>query len=359
VKRSLPTSGAAAEASLVLAIPDLLWPGPGHGLPHPADDLALPALAGLLSRAEARGDAAHDLDSALLRLFGLSPSSTADAPVGALTLPPGEAGDAYWLCADPIHLRPDRSRLVAFDRRILHLDANEAGQLAHEIETHFADRGWRLRAAHPTRWQLRLPAPPEILTTPLRQVVGRDIHPFLPTGPDARQWHGLINELQMLLHQSPVNRAREARGEPTVNSLWLWGGGTLPPPPRRAFAAVWSDQPLAVGLARHCAAPHRSLPQTAEQWLHRASGLPGVHLAIIEHLDGLLPMGRLEDWIARLEALERDWLAPLHRALKQGRLAGVTILPLDGRRFEIRPGRLRHWWRRTRPYRHHVHPTVG
>ena len=35
----------------------------------------------------------------------------------------------------------------------------------------------------------------------------------------------LMTELQMLLHEHPVNEARAARGVPTVNAVWLWGGG--------------------------------------------------------------------------------------------------------------------------------------
>ena len=62
----------------------------------------------------------------------------------------------------------------------------------------------------------------------------------------------------MLLHAHPVNEAREARGEPAVNSLWLWGAGPRAAPGRRARGARSPrDDPLGArpGAARRHAPP--------------------------------------------------------------------------------------------------------
>src|SRR5690606_19137784 len=40
-----------------------------------------------------------------------------------------------------------------------------------------------------------------------------------------RPWRRLVNELQMLWFDHPINRERETRGLRSVNSLWLYGGG--------------------------------------------------------------------------------------------------------------------------------------
>ena len=40
----------------------------------------------------------------------------------------------------------------------------------------------------------------------------------------------LLNEVQVLLHQHPLNAARQTRGLPPVNSVWFWGAGRLPAP---------------------------------------------------------------------------------------------------------------------------------
>lgn len=354
IERPASTLATTALPSLTLIVPDLLWSGPGSGLPHPAGDQPLPALTALLSRAEVREDAWDDSGRTLSHLFDLALPPGDPLPAGALTLPPGQARDAYWLCADPIHLRPDRNRLVAFDRRAFHLDAEEAQRLTAEIEAHFADLGWRLRATTPYRWQLRLSSPADIRTTPFDRIVGRDIHPLLPTGGGAREWHGLINEVQMLLYQSPINQAREVRGEATANSLWFWGEGRLPPRPPRRFVAVWADQPTTVGLARHAESPVHATPRTADAWLDRAGRIPGAHLVLLDALGGHLLLGDLESWIAGLRTLERDWFGPLWTALRQGRIGTLDLHPVDGRRFHLRPTRFRGWWRRTRPYARHL-----
>lgn len=72
----------------------------------------------------------------------------------------------------------------------------------------------------------------------------------LPRSKQARQWLSLWSEAQMVLHQSPVNQARQARGQPTVNSVWLWGGGNLPTPVDNTHTAVYADDPFAQGLAK-------------------------------------------------------------------------------------------------------------
>ena len=51
--------------------------------------------------------------------------------------------------------------------------------------------------------------------------------------PNPKVWQRYLNEAQMLLANLPVNRARTARGEAAVNSVWFWGpervASDLPP----------------------------------------------------------------------------------------------------------------------------------
>src|SRR6266516_108636 len=57
----------------------------------------------------------------------------------------------------------------------------------------------------------------------------------------------------MVLHSHAVNEAREARGEPAVNSVWFWGGGRVPRVATERWHSVSADEPLALGLARAAA----------------------------------------------------------------------------------------------------------
>jgi hypothetical protein len=80
-----------------------------------------------------------------------------------------------------------------------------------------------------------------------------------------------LNEVQMFLHCHRANARREAAGLPAVNSLWLWGGGSLPGALAPRYSAVFTGNPLAIGCAR--AAGTRNIPprvvwQLEQQGLH-------------------------------------------------------------------------------------------
>ena len=59
-----------------------------------------------------------------------------------------------------------------------------------------------------------------------------------------KRWHSILNEIQMVLHEHPVNEAREGRGEPPVNSVWLWGAGPMPGDVDAPFQSVSANDPI-------------------------------------------------------------------------------------------------------------------
>jgi 2,3-bisphosphoglycerate-independent phosphoglycerate mutase len=61
---------------------------------------------------------------------------------------------------------------------------------------------------------------------PPHDIIGREISPFLPQMKEPILT--LMKESQRLLKNHPVNHARQARGLPPANSIWLWGQGRSP-----------------------------------------------------------------------------------------------------------------------------------
>jgi hypothetical protein len=162
---------------------------------------------------------------------------------------------------------------------------------------------------------------------------------LLPRGAGARRALALLTGMQLALHGHALNQAREARGQPTINSVWLWGAGRLPGSAHAPWQSVCSDDPLAAGLARLGGARHGPLPSAATQWLGRAPR-DGRHLCVFDR--GACAEG--------LGSLERDWFAPLLQALRAGRIGMITLrVPDAGLAWETTRADLRCFWRRPRP----------
>jgi hypothetical protein len=300
----------------------------------------LPGLARILSRARIATFADTDLESVLLDSFGVQRQR--DWPVAPFSWlgDGGEAGARYWLRADPVHLRAERDAVLLVDARHFTLDAESASALLDALNNHFESDGLRFFASAPARWYVAVDRVPEIATSPLRAVAGRNIDTLLPKGTDALTWHRWFNEIQMLFHSHGVNEAREGTGLPTVNSVWFWGGGVLPGALSRAFAGVWSDDPLARGLALASRVALAPLPNSAEQWL--------VHANLGEHVVVLNPVSAGGD--DPLEDLERNWFAPLLGALRGRQLSVLSLLVGSGEgtlRFDLSAGDLWKFWRRA------------
>lgn len=323
-----------------LLIPDLFLPPPVAV--EVCAGLNAPALEKLLARAQSQPLPADTLEAWLCAAFGVADEAIAPVTLRADGIAPG---GAYWLRADPVHLRLQREQLVM--QPPLHLAEEEAEQLCASLNAHFAEAGLKFFAPHPQRWYLRLDDVPAISTRPIALMVGRNVHAHLPQGPDALRWHGIFNEIQMLLFEHAVNQSREARGELPVNSVWLWGGGRESAQLLRPFAKVCGDSQLTAALALAADIPHSSLPDDVAQCV---AGDDGDVLIVWEGLRDALQQGDLHVWRTSLQRFESCIAAPLLAALTGGHITQLTLDAPHGassRRFVLTRGALWKVWRRT------------
>jgi len=331
---SFPPFGCALR-ELTLVIPGLLWPA--DSVAEVSADLALPALSALLATDAVERQPAQPLEHLLVDAWGLDPAT---APCAALRLAGSgvEPGRDIWMCADPAHLRFARESLVLTDNHELMVTDDEAAAIAASLNDTFADIGV-FSVGTAGEWYLRLTALPGIETHPVSAVLGRNIETWLPGGAQSKPWRRLINELQMLLHDHPVNAAREAAGKPTINTLWLWGQGVLDAAVPRRYDAVLAHHALARGLALAGSGQAGPLPP------RYADPGEGHTLALVDHLDYAALTQNAAAWRAAMMEIEADWLAPALRAFRSGTLSRLRLL-LPGDRACVGVACVRPaWWR--------------
>lgn len=329
---------------LTLLIPDLL--------PPPGAERIAARSAPFLRRMCGRGSVQHfpviETETWLCQAFEVEKQQ--DWPVAPLTALldglPAETG--AWLRADPVHLQLQRSRTLVIAAPALEITAAETEALAETLNRHFAADGIHLDAVHPARWYLTHTDAAALTAPTLSAVAGRP----LPRAQTPGRWHRWLTECQMLLHDHPVNIAREARGAPVVNSLLLWGGGSRPAVPGRHFTHVWTTNPLAVALAVQSGAEYAVAPGTAAAWLAAqtsTSSATARHLVTLEHAHHAARYEGPDAWMQTISALEDGWFAPLWDALGNT-LTSLDIVatnPEQCMRITLRPSDRMKFWRRT------------
>lgn len=299
------------------------------------------ALETLLARGRLEPCPAEGVEAALCHAFGIQRQQ--DWPIAPIALEAdgGKADDAYWLRADPVHLRVMRDRIVLAHSDSLGLTQPESDALTASIGTHFG-ASFRPHALQPAHWYVRLATAPRLETTPLALAVGRDIQPLMPRGADALRFRGMLNEAQMLLHSHPLNQIREQRGELPVNGLWLWGGGTKPAVPKLPSATLFTQAHAAASLASWCGVKVRPADKSIDALLKEPRAI-----AVLDELTSSGQCGDAFGWWEGVSALERDWFTPLLGSLRRLALGTLVLSdPVNGRSLHVSRADAWRVWRR-------------
>ena len=291
---------------LVLTLPGLLA--------QEADRAArAPHLARMLAIAGSPMHEPEGPDAALARHYGIEHAAGTDCPLAAVRLAAlgVDPGPAFWLAADPVTLVAGRDD-VHLAGIVQDLDADDAATLVAMLNAHFSTDGIAFVAARPDAWFVRAPARVALRTRPVATVAGRMLRDLMPTGPDAGTWQRWQSEIQMLLHDHPVNAAREAGGKAPANSVWFSEGGALPSRVPASSVATFAGNGIAAALAAHVDGTARAVPATLDSALATAGDASTIVVALPLPLD--------------LDAVERNWAAPAWTALVQRRVDAVTMI---------------------------------
>lgn len=200
--------------------------------------LALPQLQALLADMDLlASDAGDELslstphERALAAAMGWAPCADGLVPLAQWLaqlrgLP--SATQPGWGLLTPAHWRVGTEQISLMDPEELNLDEADSRAFLAAVSELFTSEGFEMHFAGPTRWLCRHDALAGVPTASLDRVVGRNVDRWLEADPRARLIRRLQNEVQMLLHEHPLNETRQADGELPLNSVWLSGTGVLP-----------------------------------------------------------------------------------------------------------------------------------
>ncbi len=335
---------------LTLALPGALLPMefPAAQRTQLLADSALPALRKLLGRGRSGGALHLDtpapgsaLECWLARCFAI-PAGLNAPYCAALDQAPVAAENCWQV--QPVHLHIARDHLVLTDPALLQITPAEAAALHASIEPLFAELQWQLHATQAERWYVQPAAPLQLHAATPAAAIGRNIDIYLPSGSDARPWKRLMNEVQMVWHTHPVNAAREARGELTINSVWLHGGGHHAPVPQQQFDAVHADTLYARALA-HASGAEIFAGHSAPRLTHART------LQVDACLQEAWMAQDWYRWREHWQVLEQDFFAPLLFVLDRRILKRLTLVlcgEAQAIEITITPNDLWKFWRSTK-----------
>lgn len=238
--------------------------------------------------------------------------------------------DSDWVCADPVHLRVDISNAVLLGGNRLNIDMSEAIELIDSLESMFSDDRWHFRIGSTNEWYIQTPPGTAPDGPILSEVIGksfRDI-PRKKTKDSERETR--LTEIQMVLNEHPVNRARQARGELTINSLWYWGRSTgdmdltLPGDVR-----IIGRDHILNGLANRAGVRCESDDPNE---LIKAS-----QDDVLIYLDNLTEPAAYDDlqaWEKELAKMEANWFGYLEKLIDSGDVMSIDLLA-DGYQWRI------------------------
>jgi hypothetical protein len=297
-----------------------------------------PALEQILSRGRACRIESASASHLRFALFGLESDSV--LPVAALTHVSDRKtalkDDYYWLRSDPVTMWADMAKVFMTSHGFADLDSYERNEIENCIHSVLLEEGIDFHSDHPERWCIALNEPLQFEFTPLDEALGMDVADALPNHPEARFWRRILTEVQVALHNCPVNIRRRQAGKQEINSVWFWGGGFIPSAVSHDLIdTVYSNNPVTRGLAiindcrlrKQDRAGHGNFSREGRTVL--VDWVPASQYAVEE--------------LEQLEALARQ-------LLKLADLGEVSVTLFDGSgdgRHYDRRARRRFWRRRT------------
>lgn len=160
-----------------------------------------------------------------LQQLGFTPPAGANLGTGLAALHAGvkNPSETVWL-AELSAISVGREGATIAHPASFEVSSDEADALFDAVSGLWADRAISALPLNNRQWRIWLdPSASTRSLTPAAMAEMR-LSDWWPQEDSLREWRRLLNEIQMVWHEHPVNIARAERGELPINSLWLFGG---------------------------------------------------------------------------------------------------------------------------------------
>jgi hypothetical protein len=262
----------------------------------------------------------------------------------------------HWF-ATPLHFFAGIDSVHLHPQGVLQLGDDEQQRLAQEFARVFAGSSWSLSAIGQRELLLSGPALQASADDPLR-LLTRAPDACMARGPDANVLRRLGSEIELWLHEHPLNLERVRRGELPVTGLWLWGAALqaeVEPGSANAAAACgdWPSArkaplPMLFGRDIYTEACWRLCSQATQPPPQSWEAEPALARSQADRI-GLLPLHLELGLAAALLELERLWLAPVIAAVQKRRITTLYCLLAD-RAYRLTWHHCMRVWRARAPW---------
>jgi hypothetical protein len=324
------------NASVEIYAPDLVRELE-HGLAR--HDMRARSLVTMLARADYEPCRERDFVAAVLAACGCEYAGAGTAPLAAAlaAYDLDDTPSADVMCSEPVYLRADAARVVLFDAASIGLSATESDALLALLNPAFADQGLRFRRGRsPLRWYVEGVALPHFESAAPRTLHGTALEPNMTQMRGLGPLNTVMTEIQMLLHECPVNQARVEAGKPPVNSIWFWGAGSLTAPDNPSAQHLICADDIAAACAGYFAIDYHRNAHTLAGIVSRATGPVAI----------LCPPDSAE---GRLKPFMDEIFQPALVGLRERRVADISVITGPSR-FVLSRAALRRFWRRSQPF---------
>ncbi|QEI05930.1 hypothetical protein FXN63_08790 [Pigmentiphaga aceris] len=246
-----------------------------------------------------------------------APAPVFGAGLAPLLAPSATGTDPVWI-GRLAHIRISQDHLALANPDELQVTEEESIELANAAQNVFELDGFALHRLSAQDWRV-VPVSaghPGISGATPAAAVDRDIDAWWPQGAVARPWRRLVNEIQMEWYAHPVNEARRDRGQPEINTLWLFGG-SAPWQPKLNAARLAGGPAWVQGIAQAAGLPWAPLNEQAIA--------PGT----IASIDSLETAHREEDWgrwLIEMARLDASLFTAAQQALAEGRVDSIELI---------------------------------